>query len=202
MSNVGFILFLIFTGLEIIGIILYILLKDWLPKKFRNNITLAWVYVANGDGYAAPIKGRRLVEFHSTYDTYVYKYQGVLRRVDVTEAYPVEYMKGRRLIFTHPASVNPIALPGHTPVKYLESDEAHKMARESVAAAFMAIRKKGFAMSLKMFLIIAAVVVIAGVGIWYYNGHKKAKVPTTPGNQITTPITTPHITITPIPGGK
>ena len=200
-SNAAFIIFLIITGLEIIGLIAYTLLKDWLPKKFRNNITLAWVYVANGDGYAPPIKGRRLVEFHSTYDTYVYKYQGVLRRVDVTEAYPVEYMKGRRLIFTHPSSVNPIALPGHNPVKYLESDEAHKMARESVAAAFMAIRKKGLQFTLKMFLIIAAIVIIAGVGIWYYNGHKKATTPSQKTSSGVTITTTPVI-ITTLPGSK
>jgi hypothetical protein len=166
------ILAFVVIGLEIIAIIVYVLLSsEWLAKFFYDKIENATVHVWNGKGYQ-PVKAT-LIDTTIIY-TYRYKIYGTYHHVGVPDSYPVQYEKRRRMIYAQIGTVIPIALPGKEAIKYCESEIASNMAIESVKAAFMAIKKKGFQLSLTMILIGVLVIAAIGGGIWYYTSHNKS----------------------------
>jgi hypothetical protein len=178
MSNAMFIGALVFICLEILGIIGYIIFTgQWFKSKFANKIENAMCHVACGDGYM-PVKGQ-LVQIEGDIYQYRYRIYNNIHIVELDSCYPCEYEKQRRIIYCQIGSSIPISLPGREPIKYLESENARRMAVESVKAAFNAVVKPGFQITANMIIIGIIVLAVIGGGAWYFisgPGHKTAVI--------------------------
>jgi hypothetical protein len=186
-------------GLEIIGVVVYSILKDWLPKKYGNHIEQAWVWAWNGEGYENAVKGR-LVDTETGYE-YIYRIHGTDHSVTLDDSYPVEYYKTKRMIFAEIGTSNPRNLPGHPPIPFLASEIAKKMNRDAAVAVYKSLKKKT-AISMQMIIMALVVIAVIVAAVIIIPKLTKKKVPAT-----TNPITTTQpatITTTPyiLPGGK
>jgi hypothetical protein len=173
-ANAQIALMLGIVGLEIIGIIGYLIFQSaWFKNLFTDKIERAWVYVWNGKGYKR-VKGQ-LIDTTTGY-TYRYKIFGANHEVRLKDDYPVEYENQRRMIYAQIGTKVPITLPGRRPIAYHETETAEHMAVESLKAAFMAIKKSGFQITTAMIIIAVIVIAAIGGGVYLYQKNQKPAV--------------------------
>jgi len=195
-STIGMIIFLCFTGLEIIGLIFWSILRDYLPKKFGPHYDQAIIEVWDGVGWEKPVRGLK-VECPTAGETaYGYKRYSDGKKciVRCNAGYPVEYQTGKRKVAAEIGTEKARALPGHKAIDYLESDLLLEMDDHATVALYHSLKKKGIPMNyIVIFGIILIIVVAAFILVPKLT---KKKTTTIPGNPITT--TQPIITTNPV----
>ena len=195
-STIGIIIFFSFTGLEVIGLIFWSILRDYLPRKYGPHYDQAIIEVWDGVGWEKAVKGRKVESPTAGSTAYKYKRYSDNKPCIVlcNGEYPVEYQQGKRKVAAEIGTMKARALPGHKPIDYLESDLLIEMDDHATVALYRSLKKKGIPMN--MLLIIGVIVILVVAAVYFVPKLTKKKTTTIPGNQITT--TQPIITTNPV----
>jgi hypothetical protein len=195
-SPLFFIIWISFIGVEIIGVIIYAVVKsDWLAKKFANRLDLAWVFVDLGS-HDEPVKGN-LIHASGTAYTYAYRFEGLYHEVTCPRDYPIKYFKRCRKIYADISKTVALSFPaGDQSIhKFSEEQFSSHHLEWSHVEMIKTIKKQAVGIPMTLLIIIAIIILATGGGIWWYTNHNKKPAVQAPAVTTTAPyiITTPYV---------